>query len=77
MPEVTGGLAKMAVTSAVVASAAFGFATPSHTAAPQAPVSAAHAADATPQADRALGADGATDTTAPVHPVVDRQNQGH
>ncbi|GHF56004.1 hypothetical protein GCM10018790_37440 [Kitasatospora xanthocidica] len=68
MPDFGGGLAKMTVMSAVVASAAFGLATPSHAAAPQAPVSAAHRADE--PADT-------SDTATPVHPVTDRQNQGH
>ncbi|GAB7188492.1 hypothetical protein ATKI12_8323 [Kitasatospora sp. Ki12] len=66
MPEMTGGLAKMTVMSAVVASAALGLAAPSHAAAPQAPVSAA-----------AHETHAAADTAAPVHPVTDRQNQGH
>ncbi|MFF7994039.1 hypothetical protein ACFZDG_30150 [Kitasatospora xanthocidica] len=65
MPDMTGGFAKTAVMSAVVASAAFGLATPSHAAAPEAPVSAAYRADAP------------ADTATPVHPVTDRQNQGH
>ncbi|GHF78065.1 hypothetical protein GCM10018790_65030 [Kitasatospora xanthocidica] len=69
MPEWTGGVAKMTVMSAVVASAALGLAAPSHAAAPQAPVSAA--------AHETHAAHAAADTAAPVHPVTDRQNQGH
>ncbi len=65
MPDMTGGLATMAVTSAVVAGAAFGLATPSHAAEPKAPTSAAH------------GAHEAADTATLVRPVADRQNQGH
>ncbi|MFJ8623649.1 hypothetical protein ACIRD3_12500 [Kitasatospora sp. NPDC093550] len=65
MPDFGGGLAKTAITSAVVASAAFGLATPSHTARPTAPVSAPHDAGE------------AADTATPVHPVGERQNQGH
>ncbi|GAB7187423.1 hypothetical protein ATKI12_7254 [Kitasatospora sp. Ki12] len=74
MPDFGGGLAKMTVMSAVVASAAFGLATPSHAAAPQAPVSAAHRADE--PADTSDTSDTA-DAATPVHPVTDRQNQGH
>lgn len=57
--------ARLPAASAVVASAAFGLATPSHAAEPEAPVSAAY------------GEHEPADTATSVHPVTDRQNQGH
>ncbi|MFG2915860.1 hypothetical protein ACGF0D_23620 [Kitasatospora sp. NPDC048298] len=63
MPEMTGGLAKMAVASAAVATAMLGYATPSHAAEQKAPVTAAYEAHG---------------PAAPAQPPAQaRQNQGH
>ncbi|MFJ4792562.1 hypothetical protein [Kitasatospora purpeofusca] len=58
----TGGFARMAVVSVVVAGAAFGLATPSHAAEREAPAPIAH---------------GAAQDAAATHPVPERANQGH
>ncbi|MFJ9692538.1 hypothetical protein [Kitasatospora sp. NPDC101183] len=69
MPDFGGGLAKMAVTSAVVATAAFGLATPSHAARQDAPASAAHGAHAPVR--------GAASVQAVTEDQEDQENQGH
>ncbi|MFD9067471.1 hypothetical protein ACFVZ3_38815 [Kitasatospora purpeofusca] len=62
MPDVTGGFARMAVVSVVVAGAAFGLATPSHATEREAPVPIAH---------------GVAQDAEAAHLVPDRANQGH
>lgn len=62
MPDWTGGFAKMAAVSVVVAGAAFGLATPSHATEREAPAPTAHEL---------------TQDAAVTHPVTDRANQGH
>ncbi|MEU9046149.1 MULTISPECIES: hypothetical protein [unclassified Kitasatospora] len=65
MPDMTGGFARLAVTSVVVAGAAFGLATPSHAAEREVPVSAVS------------GAHELAELAAPVARGMEAANQGH
>ncbi|MFJ8434968.1 hypothetical protein ACIQ9P_27070 [Kitasatospora sp. NPDC094019] len=73
MPDWTGGFAKVAVTSAVVAGAAFGVPTPSHAVEQPAPVAVAHALGDSVEPVDVVGPVG---TAVPVHPVADEQKRG-